>query len=54
MLRRCLRSITVIVRDSFEFGSRPTIVEGDRADEHGVEIIPQISSDHAREVALEV
>jgi hypothetical protein len=32
-------SITVIARDSFEFAQAPTIVEGDPADEHGVEII---------------
>ena len=53
-LWRCLTSITVIVRDSFEFAQALTIVEGNRADEHGVEIIPQISSDDARDVALEV
>jgi len=38
-LWRCLRSITVIARDSFEFAQAPTIVEGDPADEHGVELI---------------
>ena len=53
-IMRCLRSITVIARNSFEFAQAPTIVGGDPADEHGVESIPQISSDDARDVALEL